>query len=219
LFPDKRPIGIDPTGRVVLLYLATGPVSHRFSAYLQRHFELLRHLPSWTLRMVVPPLLEHVGRKYLETANEDLTVRLRPETVEELRWYFEERRKAPQAEARPDQKRLDSAALAFDTPRYRVLYRRWLSDGDTVFGFVSSGGLSDALMRRVGCIESIVLRHQYGHLAPLVSATVRKPTGAEQGERLRTSPRPLPLAQPRIELSSDASHADAPIAPGQPSLR
>jgi hypothetical protein len=54
LFKDKQPVGIDPDGRVVLLYIATEARSPRFVAFLQRQQELLRSLPAWTLRLVVP---------------------------------------------------------------------------------------------------------------------------------------------------------------------
>jgi hypothetical protein len=51
LFKDKHPVGVDPDGRVVLLYVATEACSHRFLAFLQRQQSLLRSLPTWTLRI------------------------------------------------------------------------------------------------------------------------------------------------------------------------
>ena len=36
LFKDKHPVGVDPDGRFVLLYVATEACSHRFVAFLQR---------------------------------------------------------------------------------------------------------------------------------------------------------------------------------------
>jgi hypothetical protein len=52
---EKFPIGIDPNGRAVILYLATNPQVDPFRAFVQRHFEVLQSLPAWTLRIVVPP--------------------------------------------------------------------------------------------------------------------------------------------------------------------
>jgi hypothetical protein len=54
LLKGKHPVGVDPDGRVVLLYVATEACSHRFMAFLQRPQTLLRSVPSWTLRIVVP---------------------------------------------------------------------------------------------------------------------------------------------------------------------
>ena len=127
-FPDKFPIAIDLTGRVVFLYLATDPEVGRFRAFLQRHFELLRGLPAWTLRIVVPPWPAHLGDPYVRTAREDLTTVLSPSTLEALRWYFGERRRlAEQGYETPDPERFDHAKDAFNTPRYHLLYRRWLT--------------------------------------------------------------------------------------------
>ena len=36
LFKDKHPVGVDPDGRFVLVYVATEACSHRFIAFLQR---------------------------------------------------------------------------------------------------------------------------------------------------------------------------------------
>jgi hypothetical protein len=41
LFPDALPIGIEPNGRVVLLYLITGPFDADLRRFLQRHVDLL----------------------------------------------------------------------------------------------------------------------------------------------------------------------------------
>jgi hypothetical protein len=191
-FPDKFPIAIDLKGRVVFLFLATDPEVGRFRAFLQRHFELLRELAAWTLRIVVPPWPAHLGEPYMKTAREDFTTVLSPSTLEALRWYFgEHRRVADKGYETPDPERFDHAKDAFNTPRYHLLYRRWLTDGDRVFDLVSSRGVTDALARGAGRIECVVLPHQYVHLFPLVASTVRKPKGAEEGDRTLTPSRPL----------------------------
>ena len=58
---------------------------------------------------------------------------------------------------------------AFDTPRFRQLYRRWLTDGDSVFETISSPAIAEALERGTGRIESHVIVLSYRHLAPLES--------------------------------------------------
>lgn len=194
LFPDKCPIGIDlRNGRAVFLYLAAESHLGRFHAFLQRHFEVLRILPAWTLRVVVPPWPMNLGEHYLKAAHDDLTVRLSPASFEALRWYFNRcQRMGDKPSETLDQERFDYTKEAFNTPRYHLLYRRWLTDGDRVFDLVSSGGLSDAIERGAGRIESLVLPHSYRHLSPLVNSTVRMQKGAEEGDTTASRPRPLP---------------------------
>ena len=54
-FPDRLPIGIHPAGRGVVVYVVTDPWLDEFRVFLLRHAALLRTLPAWTLRIVVPP--------------------------------------------------------------------------------------------------------------------------------------------------------------------
>jgi hypothetical protein len=44
------PIGVDPSGRLVLLYVATAPWTADFRRFLQERVSLLQRLPAWTLR-------------------------------------------------------------------------------------------------------------------------------------------------------------------------
>lgn len=208
--PDKLPIGIDLKGRAVVLYLAADAGVDRFRAFLQRHFALLRQLPAWTLRIVVPPWPVNLGESYLKAAHEDLSVTLAPSTFETLRWYFTERRKlADKGYETPDPEAFDCANEAFNTPRYHLLYRRWLTDSDSVFDLVSSGGLTDAITSGTGRIECIVLPHQYVHLSPLVSSTIRKTKGAEKGEQTPAPSRPLPWVSAFARVPRRGSRSDA----------
>jgi hypothetical protein len=55
-FADKLPVGLGPDGRTfVFLYLVTRPLPMDFRMFLERHAELLRALPAWTRRLIVPP--------------------------------------------------------------------------------------------------------------------------------------------------------------------
>jgi hypothetical protein len=54
LFPDGLPIGVGSNGRVVFLYLVTSPFDTDLRRFLQRHAELLRALPGWTLELLFP---------------------------------------------------------------------------------------------------------------------------------------------------------------------
>lgn len=188
---EKFPIGIDLNGRAVLLYLATDSEVGRFRAFLQRHFEVLRTLPAWPLRIVAPPWPIGLAELHAKTAQDDLTQTLRPALMDELRRYFNERRKlAEGASEPPDQEHFNLSEQAFKLPRYQLLYRRWLAEGNRVFDYVSEG-LTTALESGAGRIETVIFPHQYRHLSLLVNATVRKPQGAEKVDESTAVPRPL----------------------------
>ena len=212
LLVGKFPIGIDLKGRALLIYLATDSEVGRFRAFVHRNFEVLRNLPAWTLRIVVPPWPEGLSGRYVETAREELTRTVRPVVLSELRWYFEERRRlANEGYETPNQERFDYAELGFQAPRFQALYRHWLTAGDAAFDIVSTS-LNDALERGAGRIECVVLPHSYRHLAPLVGSTTRKSRGAKEGDETRSRPRPLPTTfdiAPRSVPTSRASESNS----------
>src|SRR5262245_40539550 len=48
-FPDRLPIGVHPSGNVVLIYLYSEPMHDEFRDFLQRHAPLLEKMPTWTI--------------------------------------------------------------------------------------------------------------------------------------------------------------------------
>jgi hypothetical protein len=164
-FPDKLPIAVDTDDRGHLfVYLVTRLAPVDFRAFLERHVELLRALPVWTLRLLVPRHLEGSVTAYHAAFREHVAMPLRPGTLEELRWYFRARQAAP-ADA---EQRFDQASRAFSAPRFQALYRAWVERGDPVLEATLSPVLRDAIERRSGRIEHHVLPHHYLHLSPLV---------------------------------------------------
>jgi hypothetical protein len=108
---------------------------------------------------------------------------LHARTVEELKWYFEQRRTTPRAHLTSGaDERLDGAAQAFERPRFHALYRRWLREGDRAFDGASSPLISEALARGAGRVECLVLPRRYDHLAPLVDVVGSVSRGAENTE-------------------------------------
>ena len=65
-FPDRLPIGVHPSGHVVLVYLHSDPMRDEFRDFLQRHATLLEKLPTWTIRIVVPAHLEGAAQDMLK---------------------------------------------------------------------------------------------------------------------------------------------------------
>jgi hypothetical protein len=164
-FPDKLPIGVGEDGRShVFLYLATRSTPMEFRLFLERHAELLRGLPGWTIRVLVPRHLTDAAALHREAFAEHLTRPLPGEVVDEMRWYF----RACRDGGVDLDERYYRAQTAFAGPRFRALYRRWLMDGERVLDAVMSPVLVDVVARRVGVLECKVLPHQYLHLLPLV---------------------------------------------------
>jgi hypothetical protein len=102
-------------------------------------------------------------------------------TVEELTWYFEQRRALPDAGLGRAHERFVRAADVFERPRFYPVYRQWLKTGDRAFEDVSSAAISDALASGAARVESLVLLHQYDHLSPVVDSVGPATRGAEKG--------------------------------------
>jgi hypothetical protein len=171
-FPDRLPVGVEAgTGTHVLLYLVTKPAPVDFRAFLQRHAELLRALPSWRVRLLVPRHLAKAQPAFRAAFQQELAAPLRPAVVDDLRWFFEERQRLPvlgDARESRDPDRFERLSRAFVAPRYRRLYRAWRGDGPRVLDSLTSGVLTDALARGSGGLEAEVLTRQYLHLSSLV---------------------------------------------------
>jgi hypothetical protein len=193
LFPDGLPIGVEPSGRVVFLYLVTTSFDGVVGAFLQRHRDLLRALPGWALRLLFLRQTSGGIASFEAAVRDELSPRLSPHTVEELTWYCAQRRTTsdPRTRCQSDG-RFRRAHRAFSTPRYQSFYRRWLTDGDTVFELVSSEAIADALARGTARIESHILLRSYRHLSPLVSLVRSSSRGVEQGEPSSALPQPPP---------------------------
>jgi hypothetical protein len=72
LFPDPFPIGLAPDGSCLLLYLVTTPLPPAFHRFLARHVALWSALPSWCLRLLIPPALSDARDEYIRTAHQVL---------------------------------------------------------------------------------------------------------------------------------------------------
>jgi hypothetical protein len=164
-FPEKLPIGLDPDGRThIFLYLVTQDVPLDFRGFLERHAEVLRALPMWIVRLLVPCHKADAIPIYQAAFREQLGSPLRPAVVEDLRWYFHARRSPPTG----PHERFDQAVRAFGAPRFQALYRAWRESGEPMLDATLSPTLADALARRTGQLECHVLPHRYVHLFPLV---------------------------------------------------
>jgi hypothetical protein len=169
-FPDRLPIGIDPGGRVLLIYLALDPLKDDFRSFLQRHAAMLVALPAWTVRVVLPAQRRTAAGDFERTARNQLTASLSAATWTELRWYFERLRAGRRnEETEGDRLRFQRARQAFDAPKYPVLYRAWLQDGDRALTLAASTKIAGALVSGAAKIEPFVLPHSYAHLSPLAA--------------------------------------------------
>lgn len=169
-FPDRLPIGIHLVGRGVVVYVVTDPWLDEFRVFLERHAALLRALPAWTLRIVVPPQCPDIAQSSKHVVWNQLLTPQRTEVLDELRWYFEQVRSHP-APSRSDDldERFYEAREAFSAPRFKAMYRAWKQDGEPVLASAGSRAISDAVNAGAGRVEALELGHRYGHLAPLVA--------------------------------------------------
>ena len=172
-FPDKLPIGVHNAGGThVFTYLVNRSMPVDFRPFLRRHADLFRALPRWTVRLLVPAHLAKATKLYESAWREELASPLRLSTADELRWYFDERRRregGPVTTKRDSDPRFIRARDAFGAPRYRVLYRSWIQRGPAALADLASPVLADAISRGTGQLEIVMLSHRYLHLAPLVT--------------------------------------------------
>lgn len=163
-FPDKLPIGVDGAkDAYTFLYLVTRDLPIDFRGFIERHAELLRALPGWTVRLLVPRHKTNTIPQFEEAFREHVAP-LDPGVFEDLRWYFHARRDG----LRDAEERFDQAALAFGAPRFQALYRAWRERGERVLDATLSPVLADQVAWGTGRLETHVLPHSYVRLFPLV---------------------------------------------------
>jgi hypothetical protein len=168
-FPDRLPIGVHPSGHVVLVYVHSDPLRDEFRDFLQRHAALLERLPAWTIRIVVPAHHAAAVQDLQKVAWGQLASPLQEPILTELRWYFE-RFVSPPTVASPanERARFERCRRAFSGDRYAVLYRRLKQEGERVLTIASSPVVGQAMESGAGKVEPLVLPHAYSHLAPMV---------------------------------------------------
>jgi len=192
LFPDALPIGIQDSGRPVFIFVVNSWNSDDLRAFVQRHGDLLVALPGWTIRLVLPTHFEGVKSRFEDIVRDELASPVSPRSFEELRWYFEQTQR-PTPRENDEADRFRRVGRAFAGARWRLLYRRWLTDGDSALNFATSAVIREALTRGDGVIESQVLTHSYRHLSPLGSLARARVKGVEKGEHRLGGPQPPPV--------------------------
>jgi hypothetical protein len=200
LFPDDQAIGVAAAGRVVFTYLVSSGGVEEFRAFVQRHLDVLHALPEWTVRLLVPKRFAGSIQYFEAAARDELTNWFRPQLLTVIKQYFETRRATsnPRALTFEDDE-FWSQTAAFDSPQFRQLYRRWLTDGDSVFESLSSPSLKEALARGAGEIDGRVLLVSHEHLSPLVSRFRSCRKGVEGGDRAVAPSQPRRRGSPSPE--------------------
>jgi hypothetical protein len=166
-FPERLPIGIHPAGRGVLVYVLGTPDLDDFRVFVERHAVVLRAFPAWTLRVVAPPEFSGIGDHAKKVVEQHLMTPLRPVTMDEMRWYFDQRRAASPS----DIARLNRDRGGFSSPHMQLLYKLWKQDGEAALVSVSSDAIRQAVETGRGRIEVLELGHRYGHLSPLAAVS------------------------------------------------
>jgi hypothetical protein len=200
-FPGTFPIGIDRSGRAVLLYLATKPWTDDFRTFLVDHAALLGVTPTWTLRLVFPQPLRRAVAAYQTAVYEELENRLHADTIRELQHYFFHRRRDTELTTLPESLRaiLTRYAAVYGGPRFTHLYRRWLTDEQAALTPVSPA-IQASLAAGHAAVECVILSHAYEHLSPLVGRqhfrrrrdTAHAEEGDEASHSIKPSLNPVP---------------------------
>jgi len=168
LFPGTFPIGVDATGRVVLLYVASAPWTDDFRVFLVGHMALLAVTPRWTVRVVFPQSLQRAKTDYEYAVHEELENPLSPAALNELRWYFFHRRREDFATMGDLlRERFTRCARTFAGPRFARLYQQWRADENADLGQVPASVAEAGAAGRAG-LECLVLPHSYESFSPLV---------------------------------------------------
>lgn len=139
---------------------------------------------------MLPPHLAMIKASFEAAVRDELASPLSTMTFAELRWYFEQRRVKKSMREGADADRFRRTDRAFAGTRWRLLYRRWLSVGDSAFNVVTSAAVRNALTRGDGLIQTEVLPRSYGHLSPLASLVRARVRRVEEGERALGRPQP-----------------------------
>jgi hypothetical protein len=167
--PGTFPIGIDQSGRTVVVYLATKPWTDDFRTFLVGHVSLLGVTPMWTLRLVFPQSIRRAVAAYQTVVHEELESRLDADTIRELQHYFFHRRRGTDLTMIPENLRaiITRYADVYGGPRFTHLYRRWLTAEQAALT-PASPAIQAALAVGRAAVECVILPHAYDHLSPLV---------------------------------------------------
>jgi hypothetical protein len=218
--PGTFPIGMEPDGRTVLLYLATEAWADGFRTFLRGHAALLRFAPTWMLRIAFPRPLHVVYDAYQLVIHEELESPLHPATIGELKWYFEHRRKADLDEPiHPlTQGFLNAGTKAYVTPKFDAMYRApaTIEKATPYRAFVASYWGSLGLWRRHAQREGLRLRltdrHARGPLnhrfqknwvLPLLVGPKRRPS---EGDGVVASEREARGRECTVNIGNRAPH-------------
>ena len=171
----------------MVLYLATVPWTDDFRRFLIGHLDLLSAVPHWALRLVFPQPLSRAVDGYRTVVREELETPLEASTIYDLRRYFFHRRRGTDLNEIPEGLRafIVSAGERFAAPRFRHLYKRWLTEEEAVFTPISPT-IPEALVAGRGQIECVILPHTYDHLSPLVARRDLRRRSSRQ-QRIRST--------------------------------
>ena len=168
-FPERLPIGIHLAGRGVLVYVVLDPTLNDFRLFLERHSAVLRALPAWTVRVVIPPQFSDLAQRVKQAFFTQLAMpALSPEDIAVVRQRFESvRTQHYPFDFGPTDHYVENRDL-LAAPKYHVLFKLWKKEGDAALAGLASAVIQDAVKAEAGRVETLELGHRYGHLSPLV---------------------------------------------------
>src|SRR5262245_25193041 len=184
-FPYKLPIAEPLRGdrRHLFLYLATREVPSEFRVFLLRYADLLKSLPEWTIRVLLPRRFRKAASLYRYAVRDAFQMPLSPQQVQELDGYFRARQGDVGPSPGPDLT-LATARREFSAARYEALYRVWQQRGVDALRAMQIDTLRDALQRGWGRLEFADLPRQYLQLTPLIGTAGEMEIPPDAGDNL-----------------------------------
>ena len=137
-----------------------------FRLFLLRHAELLRTVPQFTIRLLIPRRFRKSSSLYRFAFRDELAMPVHPTTAEQLQAYFR-RRQARGHFTQPGDEDLERAFRRFGAARFKALYRWWLRKGDPAIWAAQSPVLRDAIAYGNGRLECVELGHRRNRSAVL----------------------------------------------------
>ena len=167
----------------MFLYLATRPHPWDYRLFLLRHVSLLKGLPEWRIRVLLPQRLRKAKALYHGAFLDQLVRTLDPWVVEQLMVFFKACRTGGGHVSAPVDPYLAKVYQRFGAIRFRALYKTWRRLGDIATGSIAHGALiRDAYQRGEGGVEYQELRPQSLQL----TARIAHDHGPRRGDKRRT---------------------------------
>jgi len=150
--------------------------------------------------LVFPARISNSIDSFVAVAREELAAPL-PAVVDELREYFGHLVSRAKSQTRGCDPRFRELQETFAAPRFRLLYRRCLTDGETAFETVTSPVIAEAIACGARTDPNGPLCRLGTTISPLWRLVRPEPTGVEEGDEAGDKAAPPRAPHPTYSIS------------------